>query len=118
MALSQKAESPGKSTKKVSGNARKLPTISIYHPYVVRNSFASAPSEVEPKIPAHCATDDGGGKAMTVIERSCVLHRSIWRDGIGNLALPIRPTRWAIPTAYGISEHSLHVRAGQAEWQD
>ncbi|GLC94412.1 hypothetical protein Tamer19_38200 [Cupriavidus sp. TA19] len=49
MALSQKAESPGKSTKKVSGNARKLPTISIYHPYVVRNSFASAPSEVEPK---------------------------------------------------------------------
>jgi len=35
-----------------------------------------------PEIPAHGATDDCGGKAMTVIKRFRFLHRTILRDRV------------------------------------
>jgi len=76
-------ESWGKSTKKVLSGGRKLPNITIYQPYVVRNAFDGAPSEVEPNIPA-CRAAADAGKAIAVRERSCHLYRPSDVSRIGN----------------------------------
>jgi hypothetical protein len=47
-------------------------------------------TELNPEIPTHGTADDCSRKAMTVIKRFCILHRSILRDHPGNVTMPLR----------------------------
>src|SRR5260370_731015 len=47
-----------------------------------------AKAELKPKIPAHGEANDRSRKAMTVIKRFCVLHRTISRDRPSNVTSP------------------------------
>ncbi len=58
--------------------------------------FNVTQAQLKPEVPAHGAADDRGRKAVTVIERFCILHRAILRDSPSNVTTPVERVMQAL----------------------
>jgi hypothetical protein len=58
------------------------------NPALGQQFFDITQAELKPEIPAHRAADDRHRKAMTVVERFCILHHAILPDHLSNVTVP------------------------------
>jgi hypothetical protein len=56
--------------------------------FLEQQLFDVAQAQLEPKIPAHRATDNDRREAVAMIKRFRFLHRITLRDGSGNVTKP------------------------------